>query len=70
MIILITMTILRKDARLPVQLQRAMAAEAEAAREARAKVGFMGDGNMMVMVIMIVMAIITIVMVIMVVMAI
>ena len=27
-----------KDARLPVQLQRAMAAEAEAAREARAKV--------------------------------
>ena len=35
------MTILRKDARLPVQLQRAMAAEAEAAREARAKVGFM-----------------------------
>ena len=30
----------RKDARLPVQLQRAMAAEAEAAREARAKVWF------------------------------
>ena len=30
----------RKDARLPVQLQRAMAAEAEAAREARAKVTF------------------------------
>jgi len=28
-----------KDARLPVQLQRAMAAEAEAAREARAKAG-------------------------------
>ena len=28
-----------KDVRLPVQLQRAMAAEAEAAREARAKVG-------------------------------
>ena len=28
----------RKDARLPEQLQRAMAAEAEAAREARAKV--------------------------------
>jgi len=27
-----------KDVRLPVQLQRAMAAEAEAAREARAKV--------------------------------
>ena len=27
----------RKDVRLPVQLQRAMAAEAEAAREARAK---------------------------------
>ena len=29
-----------KDVRLPVQLQRAMAAEAEAAREARAKVSF------------------------------
>ena len=29
-----------KDARLPEQLQRAMAAEAEAAREARAKVVF------------------------------
>jgi len=28
----------RKDVRLPVQLQRAMAAEAEAARDARAKV--------------------------------
>jgi hypothetical protein len=28
----------RKDARLPFQLQRAMAAEAEATREARAKV--------------------------------
>lgn len=28
-----------KDVKLPVQLQRAMAAEAEAAREARAKVG-------------------------------
>ena len=28
----------RKDARLPEQLQRAMAAEAEASREARAKV--------------------------------
>lgn len=28
----------RKDVRLPLQLQRAMAAEAEAAREARAKV--------------------------------
>lgn len=27
-----------KDCRLPIQLQRAMAAEAEAAREARAKV--------------------------------
>ena len=40
-----------KDARLPVQLQRAMAAEAEAAREARAKVGFnmvYGVGNGMV----------------------
>ena len=31
-------SIYRKDARLPEQLQRAMAAEAEAAREARAKV--------------------------------
>ena len=30
----------RKDARLPENLQRAMAAEAEAAREARAKVNF------------------------------
>ena len=30
--------IFSKDVRLPVQLQRAMAAEAEAAREARAKV--------------------------------
>ena len=28
----------RKDVRLPMQLQRAMATEAEAAREARAKV--------------------------------
>ena len=28
----------RKDVRLPIQLQRAMAAEAEAARESRAKV--------------------------------
>ena len=31
--------LISKDVRLPVQLQRAMAAEAEAAREARAKVG-------------------------------
>ena len=31
----------RKDVRLPVHLQRAMAAEAEAAREARAKVGYL-----------------------------
>lgn len=30
-----------KDVRLPIQLQRAMAAEAEAAREARAKVSFL-----------------------------
>ena len=30
-----------KDVRLPVQLQRAMAAEAEAAREARAKVSYL-----------------------------
>ena len=35
-----------KDVRLPVQLQRAMAAEAEAAREARAKVrGADGHGG-------------------------
>ena len=32
-----------KDVRLPVQLQRAMAAEAEAAREARAKVKYMTE---------------------------
>ncbi len=32
----------RKDVRLPQQLQRAMAAEAEAAREARAKVSCQG----------------------------
>jgi erythrocyte band 7 integral membrane protein len=32
------MRLCRKDVRLPQQLQRAMAAEAEAAREARAKV--------------------------------
>ena len=38
MIVVITLNLLSKDARLPVQLQRAMAAEAEAAREARAKV--------------------------------
>lgn len=31
-------TIYSKDVRLPIQLQRAMAAEAEASREARAKV--------------------------------
>ena len=36
--IIIIIDISRKDVRLPVQLQRAMAAEAEAAREARAKV--------------------------------
>ena len=35
---LISLFACSKDARLPVQLQRAMAAEAEAAREARAKV--------------------------------
>ena len=34
----ILFTLHRKDVRLPQQLQRAMAAEAEAAREARAKV--------------------------------
>lgn len=32
-----------KDVKLPQQLQRAMAAEAEASREARAKVRMMGD---------------------------
>lgn len=36
--LMIAFQIFRKDVRLPVQLQRAMAAEAEAAREARAKV--------------------------------
>lgn len=35
---LLKQTKFSKDVRLPVQLQRAMAAEAEAAREARAKV--------------------------------
>ncbi len=35
---LIKCSVCSKDVRLPVQLQRAMAAEAEAAREARAKV--------------------------------
>ena len=37
-IVVVNLNLLSKDARLPVQLQRAMAAEAEAAREARAKV--------------------------------
>ena len=37
-IMMMLMAMFSKDARLPVQLQRAMAAEAEAAREARAKV--------------------------------
>ncbi len=36
-----------KDVRLPVQLQRAMAAEAEAAREARAKVNKSRDPQIM-----------------------
>ena len=35
----------RKDVRLPVHLQRAMAAEAEAAREARAKVSELFNGR-------------------------
>ena len=35
---MVCFAICRKDSRLPEQLQRAMAAEAEAAREARAKV--------------------------------
>ena len=34
------MSIHRKDVRLPSQMQRAMAAEAEATREAKAKVKF------------------------------
>ena len=33
-------SVFSKDVRLPVQMQRAMAAEAESAREARAKVGY------------------------------
>jgi len=37
-VLLVMNCLFRKDVRLPVQLQRAMAAEAEAAREARAKV--------------------------------
>ena len=37
-VMIIVVIITSKDARLPIQLQRAMAAEAEAAREARAKV--------------------------------
>lgn len=36
----------RKDVRLPVQLQRAMATEAEATREARAKVIAAAEGEM------------------------
>jgi len=36
--IVIFLLLYRKDVRLPQQLQRAMAAEAEASREARAKV--------------------------------
>lgn len=36
--LIIPLSFYSKDVRLPVQLQRAMAAEAEAAREARAKV--------------------------------
>ena len=35
---MIMMVLCSKDVRLPIQLQRAMAAEAEATREARAKV--------------------------------
>ena len=35
---MVCFAICRKDSRLPEQLQRAMAAEAEAAREARAKI--------------------------------
>ena len=40
---LILLSSYSKDVRLPVQLQRAMAAEAEAAREARAKVKVVKD---------------------------
>jgi len=35
-----SLTSFSKDVRLPIQLQRSMAAEAEATREAKAKVGF------------------------------
>lgn len=38
----------RKDVRLPVQLQRAMAAEAEAAREARAKVRILSPSHCLI----------------------
>ena len=38
-----------KDVRVPEQLQRAMAAEAEAAREARAKVNMLMKKSMMLM---------------------
>ncbi|TPP64274.1 Mechanosensory protein 2, partial [Fasciola gigantica] len=37
-----------KDVRLPIQLQRAMAAEAEAAREARAKCSQLKELDMLV----------------------
>lgn len=40
--------IYRKDVRLPVQLQRAMAAEAEATREAKAKVRYLTRSNTLV----------------------
>ena len=41
-IVLCLFDMYRKDVRLPQQLQRAMAAEAEASREARAKVQLIG----------------------------
>ena len=40
-----TINIYRKDVRLPTQMQRAMAAEAEASREARAKVRYSGQAT-------------------------
>ena len=61
--VIIIFDIIRKDVRLPVQLQRAMAAEAEAAREARAKVIILII--MIIMIIIIIMIVITMIMIIM-----
>ena len=54
-----------KDVRLPVQLQRAMAAEAEAAREARAKVMMVMLVVMMVMMVVKILVIIVMMLVLM-----